>query len=59
MTEGIVRMGQLNVMGSSICLEDLNPVIKERKLDVVLIQEPYSCGGRIPQMDGYRGILYW
>ena len=52
-TRGI-RVGQINVQGSSICLEELNFVIRDRSIDIVLLQEPYSCGGRIPHLDGYR-----
>ena len=48
------RVGQINVMGSSICLEELNLVIRDRCLEVVLLQEPYSCGGRLPYLFGYR-----
>ena len=49
-----IRVAQINVMGSRICLEELNLVIRDRRLEVVLLQDPYSCGGCIPHLVGYR-----
>lgn len=41
-------------MGSSICLEEFSFIIRERKLDIVLLQEPYSIGEKVPHVDNYR-----
>jgi hypothetical protein len=49
-----IRVEQINLQGSAVCLEDFAQVIKDRKLDVALVQEPYSRQGRVPQVGGSR-----
>ena len=49
---GRIRIGQVNLQGSVVCLEDFAQVVRDRRLDVALIQEPYSSQGRVPQIGG-------
>lgn len=52
-----LRVGQLNVQRSSVCLDDLRMIVRDRRLDVVLLQEPYSRQGRLPHLGSWR--LYY
>lgn len=55
-SEGIraLKIGQINVQRSSICMDELRLIVRNRKLDVVLLQEPYSRQGRLPHLDSWR-----
>lgn len=50
----IIRIGQQNVQGSRACQEELKSVVLEKRIDVMLLQEPYSYRGIIPHTSGGR-----
>lgn len=53
----MLRVGQITLQGSAVSLEDFVQIAKDRKLDVALIQEPYSRQDRVPQIKNFR--LYY
>lgn len=49
-----IRIGQLNAQGSSACMDEIRNIAQDHKLNVMLIQEPYSRLGKIQNMAGVR-----
>lgn len=42
-----LRLGQINVSRGRLAMDELHVIIVQMGLDILFVQEPYSCGGRL------------
>ena len=52
-----IRVAQINAQRSVMVLNELRKLIDDLKLDILCIQEPYTCKGMVPHMPATARII--